>query len=230
MNCHFFVTVPSCSWRCINPCMCSNLFSRALLCFVLATASSLYGQPVINEIMYHPASTNILEDFIEIYNPGTNAVDLTGWKLSKGVNFSFPSNTVLAARGYLVVAADARTFTNKYPTVNNFVAGWTGKLSRNAEEIQIEDNNGQTVNDVSFASEGDWAIRRLGAPDGYGKVGWEWFAEHDGYGKTLELINPALPNNFGQNWGSSTVVNATPGRANSIAATHIPPMIEEVTH
>src|SRR4051812_45100975 len=121
--------------------MCSNLFARAWFCVVLASVSSLYGQPVINEIMYHPASTNLLEDFIEIYNPGTNAVDLTGWKITKGVNFSFPSNTVLAAGGYLVVAADAPTFANKYPTVNNFVGGWTGKLSRSAEEIQLEDNN-----------------------------------------------------------------------------------------
>src|SRR5438552_17977862 len=147
MNCHSIVTVPSCLYPCIASHMCCNRFSRvvfSLLCF-LASLTCVFGQPVINEIMYHPASTNILEDFIEIYNPGTNAVDLTGWKLTKDVNFSFPSNTILAAGGYLAVAADARTFTNKYPTVNNFVAGWTGKLSRSAEEIQLEDNNGQTI-------------------------------------------------------------------------------------
>ena len=73
--------------------------------------------------MYHPTSTNLLEDFIELYNPASTNVDLTNWKISKGVQFTFPSNTLISAKGYLVVAADRHTFTNKYPTVANFVAG-----------------------------------------------------------------------------------------------------------
>src|SRR5437763_618930 len=88
----------------------------AWLCFLCMSyaAMPLPAQTVvINEIMYHPPSTNLLEEWFEIYNPGTNAVDLSGWQVTKGVEFTFPSNSVIAVGGYLVVAADRATFTNR---------------------------------------------------------------------------------------------------------------------
>src|SRR5436309_1592510 len=101
------------------------------LSLIAALPSAAFSQTVLfNEIMYHPASTNLLEDFVELYNPAVTNADLTNWKITKGVQFTFPTNTVILAHGYLVVAADRRVFTNKYPAVANFVAGWTGKLSR----------------------------------------------------------------------------------------------------
>ncbi|HTD66720.1 MAG TPA: CotH kinase family protein, partial [Candidatus Limnocylindria bacterium] len=39
-----------------------------------------------------------------------------------------------------------------------------------------------------------------------------------------------LPNEFGQNWGSSTQSNGTPGIANTMSNTNIPPMVLSVTH
>src|SRR2546421_8567097 len=95
---------------------------------LLAPIIPAKAQPIINEIMYHPASTNLLEQWVELYNPGTNAVDLTNWKFSNGIDFTFPTNTVLKAGGYLVVAADRNTFTNKFPGVTNYVAGWAAPL------------------------------------------------------------------------------------------------------
>src|SRR5258706_13889668 len=79
----------------------------AWLCFfwIWCAATLLPAQTVvINEIMYHPPSTNLLEEWFEIYNPGTNAVDLSGWQVTKGVEFTFPSNTVIGVGGYLRVA------------------------------------------------------------------------------------------------------------------------------
>src|SRR6267378_1189643 len=64
----------------------------------------------------------------------------------------------------------------------------------------------------------------------YGHQGWEWYAAQDGFGSSLELINPALPNSFAQNWGPSTVSNGTPGVANSIAQTNVAPFITGVSH
>src|SRR5207253_1676534 len=48
--------------------------------------------------------------------------------------------------------------------------------------------------------------------------------------KSLELVNPAMPNQYGQNWKSSIAVNGTPGRTNSVAATNIPPIILGLAH
>lgn len=56
-----------------------------LLWLAAVFAGMLYGIPsagadvVISEIHYHPASEDIREDFIELLNTRTGAVDLTGW-------------------------------------------------------------------------------------------------------------------------------------------------------
>src|SRR5436190_18219066 len=72
---------------------------------------------VVNEIMYHPPSTNLSEQWFELFNTATNPVDLSGWKTSKGVEFAFPTNTILPGDGYLVVAADTATFQAKNPGI-----------------------------------------------------------------------------------------------------------------
>ena len=199
--------------------------------WLLVFARAAQAQPVvISEIMYHPPTTNVLEAWFEIYNPAPTNVNLTGWRVTKGVAFAFPTNAMLGAGKYLVVAAHGATFAAAHPGVTNYVAGWTGSLSRDGETIQIEDALGNTVAQVSYAAEGDWAVRRIGALDGLGRQGWEWFAEHDGLGKSAELVNAAMPTGNGQNWSSSITVGGTPGRTNSAARTNIAPIIAEAQH
>src|SRR5207237_6656238 len=95
----------------------SLLFSSLLGCALTARGAGV----VINEIMYHPSSENLLESFVEIYNTDAAATNLSGCQLTKGLEFVFPTNTVLGAGGYLVIAADRATFTNKYPGVINLL-------------------------------------------------------------------------------------------------------------
>src|SRR5436190_13476447 len=66
-----------------------------------------HGPLVISEIMYHPAARadgKSLE-FLELYNSNPFFEDVSGYRISGQVDFTFPSNTVLQARSYLVVAA-----------------------------------------------------------------------------------------------------------------------------
>ena len=57
-----------------------------LACFAALFSGSPAGAQdvVINEIMYHPASHEAREEYIELFNRGTTNVNLTGWAL-KGV-------------------------------------------------------------------------------------------------------------------------------------------------
>jgi CotH protein/lamin tail-like protein len=201
-----------------------------VLCVLVAARPTQAQNAVITEIFYHPANTNVLEAWFELFNAGTNTINLSGARVTKGVAFNFPTNTLLAPGNYLVVAAHGPTFASLYSSVTNVVAGWTGNLSRDGETIQVEDAAGNTVAQVSYAPEGDWAVRRIGAVDALGRQGWEWFAEHDGLGKSLELVNVAMPNGNGQNWSSSIMVGGTPGRANSAALANIAPIIADVQH
>ena len=178
---------------------------------------------LISEIMYHPSSDNDLEEYVELYNAGDTAVDLSAWRFSDGVDFVFPE-VVLPAGQYLVVAADEAAFASKYPDVANVVGGWLGKLSNKSEVIELIDAKGVLMDRVRYADEGDWALRERGPYD-YGFYGWVWSDAHDGGTKSLELINPDLPNEYGQNWSASTVEQGTPGAANSTGSTEGAPFI-----
>ncbi|MCI0746014.1 MAG: lamin tail domain-containing protein [Verrucomicrobia subdivision 3 bacterium] len=206
-------------------CIVRAAVTMALLCVVVAGR----GQVIINEIMYHPSSENVLEEYIELHNRAGTNVNLGGWRFSNGVEFTFAPNTILPANGYLVVAAHRQTFTNKYPGVLNVVGNWVGILSNTRNDIDLDDAGGNRIDSVEYADEGDWAIRQRGPLD-RGFRGWVWYKEHDGLGKSLELINPALPNEHGQNWAASTPVNGTPGAANSVLDSNIAPMILQAGH
>src|ERR1041384_7145061 len=48
---------------------------------------------VINEIHYDPDVKTEPVEFIELFNAGSNTVDLSGWQLSEGVSFTFPAGS-----------------------------------------------------------------------------------------------------------------------------------------
>jgi len=203
-----------------------NAFAGGNWSYSLNTNAVWEDRVVISEIMYHPASELDSEEWIELYNAGPDSVNLAGWRINRGVDYTFPSMT-LNAGAYLVVAADVAAFQAAHPGVGNVVGGWVGRLSNSGEEIEIEDASGERVDLVHYADEGDWATRRVWPQD---PNGWEWYSEADGLGRTLELRNSSLPNNRGANWGDSAAVGGTPGAANGLASADIAPLLWEVTH
>jgi len=73
---------------------------------------------------------------------------------------------------------------------------------------------------------GTIAVRQI---TDYGRVGWAWSSRADGLGSSLELINPNLPNAYGQNWRANHL-HGTPGRANTFTRTNSAPLILDVQH
>ena len=125
-------------------------------------SASVAALPIISEIMYHPQSDDDREEYIELFNPGPTAIDLTGWRFTDGVDFVFPSVTV-AGGEYLVVAADVAAFAAKYPDVSNVVGGWSGQLSNRGEDIELENAAGILIDQVHYSDQGEWAVRVEGA-------------------------------------------------------------------
>jgi hypothetical protein len=228
-----------------------NTFRRLTLSTGLALATAVAfvanvpGQVVINEIMYHPASQSPRDEWIELHNRSGTNVSLAGWRLRAGVDFNFPSNAFVPPGGFLVVAGHRPSFQASFPGATNVVGdfvvmrttnvagytltNWQNTLSNTRDTIGVEDAAGQTVDEITYADEGDWAQRQRGPLDRTFR-GWKWFAAHDGLGSSLELRNAALPNEHGQNWRASSAVNGTPGAANSTAANNIAPLILGVSH
>ena len=189
--------------------------------------------PVINEINFHPphpdGGENVLEEWIEIHNPDPTPADLSNWSLSSGVRFNIPDATTIPAGGYLIVAADLSTFQSKHPAVAPVIAGWSGKLSNTGEQIELSDASGNRIDRVEYYDEGDWA-NRLPGPDDNGHTGWIWESGADGAGSTLQLINPLLSNNNGQNWQHNGTPGGTPGAPNDTSTSDTAPLIENVRH
>jgi hypothetical protein len=222
-----------------------NAFGGGGWNYILNPNAVFADKIVINEIFFHPSTERIDQEWFELHNVDTVSVNLTGWRITQGVDFTFP-NVSIPAGGYLVVAANVEAFQAKYPGVTNVVGGWLGQLSNTDEDIQLETATGEEVDNVHYADEGDWAIRQRGPQDVSNanpllNRGWEWFSGADGLdlntannqlegGRSLELRNPLLPNGQGQNWAFSTQTNGTPGVANTALSTNIAPMVLDVEH
>ena len=74
------------------------------------------GNIVLNEVMASNQTAvqngGSFPDWLELFNQGTNTVDISNWSLSDSGNarkFVFPGGTTIAAGGYLVVWCDTAT-------------------------------------------------------------------------------------------------------------------------
>lgn len=207
------------------------LTSTAFL-FLLALPATISAEVVINEIMYRPvagSTENPAQEFIELYNTDPeNPVSLAGWRFTKGVNFQFDAQAVIAPGGYLVVAANLTEFNAKYPDVTSSLGNWEGQLSNSGERIKLVDAENDEVDEVKYSDQGDWAQRVRETSDG--ENGWTWASAADDASHSLELRNPSLLNGNGQNWGSGSSAQGTPGQPNSILNANIAPLIRFVSH
>ena len=213
---------------------------RHLVAESLEPRHLLDGDVVISEVMYHPLSHDPQDEWIELFNRGDAPVEMAGYRLSSGVNYSFGDVTVDAGE-YLVVAANAEQFAQQHPEVTNVVGGWTGQLSNSAERIRLRNANDSIVDEVDYADDGDFAVRRsmpivtdvvniVGACGGAQTYdGWVWISPHDGEGASLEVINSQFSNDLPHNWAAS-VAGGTPGGPNSAAAMDIAPAVTDVGH
>jgi len=192
---------------------------------------------VINEIHYHPLVTGNQaiaagDEFIEVHNGNAGALDVSGWQFTAGVNYTLPVGTIIPGGGYLVVAANPVQFTATFAGVALLRGPWTGELSNSGETIRLRTAAGEIVDEVTYADEGDWAIRYQASIGG--ETGWEWYTRADADGSSLELINPSLNNDNGQNWmwsgTGSTDGPPSPGAANGRAAANIPPLLWDLDH
>ena len=86
------------------------------------------GDIVINELMYESMSGSDDDQYIELYNQGTNPVNLANWQFTSGITFTIPAGRTLAPDGYLVVASNQTNLLAKYTNLNagNTLGNWGG--------------------------------------------------------------------------------------------------------
>ncbi len=140
---------------------------------------------MISQIYFNPAHLDYPE-FITLYNPSDQNLDLSGYAVTKGVTAMFPEQTHIEAHGMLYVTnAAASDFWNR---TNEPVIAWeSGHLSHNGEAIQLEDPHGIVIDFVRYQQDGRW-------PE-------EGFTDTLGF--TLKGMD--LDNHIPENWQTATL-------------------------
>ncbi|MBC8148128.1 MAG: lamin tail domain-containing protein [Verrucomicrobiaceae bacterium] len=167
------------------------------------------GAPVINEIHFNPPENPVREEFIEIYNPGPEAVDLNGWRISSAVDFTFTNPTPLPAGSFVLIAEDPATMSSSFGVSAH--GPWLGKLNSDGETVRLRDTTDSVIDQADY------------------KVGFPWPVTANGGGPSIELINADLDNGLGSSWRSS-LSDPTPGEINSVFASNAAPGIRKVNH
>ncbi|MBK9736625.1 MAG: lamin tail domain-containing protein [Saprospiraceae bacterium] len=148
-----------------------NIFT-SLIFLALCTTTGL-SQLVISEISYNPPESNADSlEYIELYNAGTTTLNLTKYKFSAGIDFTFPNMTLDAGK-YMLLTVNDTAFFRVYGI--NTLQWKTGALSNSGEAISIVDSLNNPIFSVTYAKVAPWPT----------------FAEGtDGGGKSIELCMP----------------------------------------
>ena len=183
---------------------------QTLLLVTLGPAFAASARVVVNEIFYHAPDDLSELEWIEIHNADARAVDLSGWRLTQGIEFRFPDNTTLGPGAYLVVCRERKIFAEYYelPVVGEF----KGSLGDGGDTVTLVDHAGSPVDRVTYQDDAPWPVAA------------------DGIAASLERITPDAPGDSAANWTSSPLPEdgerpaGTPG-ARNVGFSAVPPPI-----
>ena len=154
---------------------------------------------VISEIMYNPAprlDTNNFE-FIEVYNAESIFLDLTGWKISGGIEYAFPPGFKLEAGEFAVIAADPALVQSTYG-ITDVLGPFTGRLNNAGDAIRVLNAAGATRFEVEYESDAPWPVAA------------------DGSGHTLVLARPSYGEDDPRAWAAGELIGGSPGQVDAV--------------
>ena len=161
---------------------------------------------VINEIAWSGTQASTSDEWIELYNFGSQSVDLSNWSISAvdGTPLITLSGTISPGNFFLLERSDDNT-------ISNIAADqvYTGSLGNSGESLSLQDSQGNLIDSVNLDG-GDW-------PGGTSSSGNPQYA-------TMERISIGEnDSNWGTNNGitrngqdaDGSPINGTPKSANS---------------
>lgn len=143
----------------------------------------------INEVSWAGSEDGSNDEWIELYNPGSQSVDLAGWYIEDdGSPVYAIGEGVIEAHGYFLIE-DSELAT---------------------------DVTADAVIPLSLANSGDSLVLRDAGDsevDSVNTGGTAWFAGNSVSKATMERIDPELGGDLAGNWASATSGNGAAGRA-----------------
>lgn len=140
----------------------------------VVSTRAVHSKIQISEIFYHPPGT-IGEDaeFVELHHTGDVPLNLGHWKFTKGIDFTFPEDTVLASGDTIIICKDLSCFRKAFGEAPKVMGVYEGGLKNSGDVIRLKDAEGSTHLTVEYSDKAPW-------PE-----------TSDGGGDSLQLIQPA---------------------------------------
>jgi hypothetical protein len=179
-------------------------FALTFLILLAAPLQALAEQVIFSEVHYNPSGDT--PEFIEIFNNTSTPFDFGLWRLTDGVDYTFPdfnegdpSAVILKHfERIIVTSATEAAFRAAYPgtpAATRIFGPWTGSLNNNGERIALEDKNGVLMVALTYGDDGKWPV------------------SPDGAGHTLVIKDPFKLTDDWRNWKASGAKDGTPGSA-----------------
>jgi hypothetical protein len=167
----------------------------------VATLYTAVPELRITEIMYHPSApgegnTNDVNsfEFLEVKNIGSTPLNLNGFKISAGIDFTFP-NMILQAGQRAVIVSDLEAFQSRYGTEVLVAGTYSGLLANEGERLVLEGPMQEPILDFSYDD--------------------KWAKITDGFGFSLVIVDENAPVEswrLKSSWRAGSVFDGTPGQ------------------
>ena len=155
----------------------------------------------ITELHYHPADQPGVADpddleFIELLNTGTQTINLAGVQITQFTATPYVFGSInLAAGEEMVVARTPAIFQLAYGSAINMapIGYATANLSNGGERVALLGPSGETLQDFTYDDASPWPT------------------SPDGFGPSLEIIDPLGDATIAANWHTSSALGGSPG-------------------
>lgn len=174
------------------------------------TADQDFSKLLFTEVMYQPHDKEDVEEFVELKNIGSVALNLSGLEFATTITSVedtaycfFPAGVTLAPGNFLVLVRDAAAFQAIYPTVS-YHAQYEGELANSSATVMIRGTNGAIASAMFYDSHAPWQV----VPDNHG------YFPGDGIGFSLVRVNldPATDPKHHSAWRASAYRFGSPGQ------------------
>jgi len=145
---------------------------------------AIAGNMVINEINYFSSAGFDPGDWFEIISIDANTVSLAGWAVrdNNSTNLTTIGDLLISPGECLVFSSDSLNFASTFDTLPEPSHYLTFHLSNTGDELKLFDPVGERIDSLLFLA----------------VFPWPWQAA--GYGSTLMLTDPSLPNEVPSSW------------------------------
>jgi hypothetical protein len=153
---------------------------------------------VITEINYNSSDDFNPGDWIELYMLYGDH-DLSGWSVRDERNdqqFILPGGVRLSTGDYLIIAESIETFSECFAGFDNVIGNLGFGLSADGDQVRLFNADGRLIDSVAYDDDPPW------------------LSHADGYGRTLQLVDPAYANEYAHNWSVSLSQHGDPGKRN----------------